>query len=146
MDFALKRIKVKMEKDEDVCGVSYAFSFNGVTTQEQVELGWSFPSAIYFTDDSPGLSLQLQAFVNELLASEDAATLDEEELKQILEDLCPMSHYRHSEFEFVHHLTRRPEFCFPAGNIRLSALRLGLVLMPLAGEQPALLAQDALQP
>ena len=53
--------------------------------------------------------------------------------KQILEDLCPMSQNRHREFEFFHHLTRRPEFCFPPGNIRLSTLQLGLVLTPLAG-------------
>lgn len=85
--FLLKRIKVKMAKDESVCGVNYSVQFNGVSTSEEVEFEWRFNPSIDLAASSAGVELRLQSFVNSLLAAVDSSTLTAEQLKQIVEDI-----------------------------------------------------------
>lgn len=84
--FTLKRIKIKMAKDESgPCGVDYSVRFNGVESDEQIEFEWRFSPSISFTEDTPGITLSLQDFVNALITANDASTLDSDSLKTTIE-------------------------------------------------------------
>lgn len=72
--FKLKKIKIKVKKDKDLCGVDYSIKFNSATTDQDVEFKWKFEPAIDL-DAGNKLSLALATVVSALRQAGDAGTL-----------------------------------------------------------------------
>lgn len=84
--FALKRIRIKLHDDENLCQSDYSVRFNGVQTDEEVEFRWIFPNPVA-VDAETDIELPLQAMVDELLGALAAGPVNSEDLKQLLEDV-----------------------------------------------------------
>lgn len=86
-DFTLKRAKVKMSKDSDLCPGDYSVRFNGVETDEEVEFEFNFEPAVRVDEASSQITFALQLFVDSLLEADDASNLTPETLKQRVEQV-----------------------------------------------------------
>lgn len=83
--FQLKRIKIKVAKDKNLCGTEYALSFNGVETDEEIQMRFILPVANNFDAENEDIHLPLQTMVDALLAQIDADTLSRDSLKDAIE-------------------------------------------------------------
>lgn len=72
--FKLKKIKIKVQKDKDLCGVDYSIKFNDQTTTEDVEFKWKFEPAIEL-EAGNALTLAISSVVSALRSAGDAGTL-----------------------------------------------------------------------
>ncbi|MBC7691569.1 MAG: hypothetical protein H7222_07350 [Methylotenera sp.] len=70
--FKLSRIRIKVKKDQALCGVSYSLSFNGQTTPEDIEFRFKFDPAVDFEDGNT-LNLSLNTVVSKLRQAIDSA-------------------------------------------------------------------------
>lgn len=72
--FKLKKIKIKVKKDQELCGVDYSIKFNSATTDQDVEFKWKFEPPVEL-DAGNKLSLALATVVATLRQAGDAGTL-----------------------------------------------------------------------
>jgi hypothetical protein len=72
--FKLKRLTVKVHQDPGECGVDYSIKFNDTTTQQDVELkfSWNPPTELKSGDT---LKLSLNSLIANLRAAVDAGTI-----------------------------------------------------------------------
>ena len=80
--FNLSRIKVKVKKDQKLCGVDYSVKFNEQSTPEDIEFKWRFKPAIRVSQGDT-LSMSLAEVVAALRTAGDEGTLAS--LKQHIE-------------------------------------------------------------
>lgn len=71
--FKLKKIKIKVKKDKDLCGVDYSVKFNSATTDQDVEFKWKFEPPIDL--DAGVISLRLNEVIAALRQAGDDGTL-----------------------------------------------------------------------
>lgn len=83
--FNLSKIKVKIAKDKKLCGVDYALSYQGNTTEEELEFKWRFSSAVNLNSSTSQLKLSLDEIVT-ALRSLSAIGDFKEQLESIEED------------------------------------------------------------
>jgi len=95
--FALKRIRIKLDDDKDLCGVDYSLSFNGVSTDEEVEFRWMFSPPMIVTEDSPGIQLPLDTIVEAFLVALSNQELDPDSLQYLVESVEEQAKERHSD-------------------------------------------------
>jgi hypothetical protein len=82
--FKLKRLRVKVHHDPDLCGVDPSIQFNTATTQQDVELKFRFDPAIDLAEDDT-LALNINALVQNLREAVDAGTISS--LKDRIEEV-----------------------------------------------------------
>ncbi len=80
--FKLRKIKVKVKKDSDLCGVNYSVKFtsgsgsctSGCETDQDVEFKWKFEPALDLDSGTRALELSLSTVVTALRAWADSPT------------------------------------------------------------------------
>jgi hypothetical protein len=76
------RIKVKVKKDESVCGTDYSVMYNGMSTPRDIEFRWKFEPAI----DVSAATVALRLSFDEIVAAlQGSAMSDELQLKDRIE-------------------------------------------------------------
>lgn len=80
------RIKIKVKKDESLCGVPFSLLFNGLSTPRDIEFRWTFDPPIDVDGTTKALRLSFQEIVDSL---RDSAMSDEIQLKERIEQLEP---------------------------------------------------------
>lgn len=93
------RIKVKVAADKNLCGVDASVIFNGVSTKEEIELKWKFPTPIEVTSLSQGITLPLGQVVSSLLVAFGEGSLTEERMKQAIEAVEEDAEEAHAEVQ-----------------------------------------------
>jgi len=80
------RLKIKVKKDESLCGTSYSLSFNGLSTPRDIEFRWKFDPPIDVSEATKALRVSFDEIVSTLQAS---AMSDELQLKDRVESVEP---------------------------------------------------------
>lgn len=74
LGFKLRKIKIKVKKDNDLCGVDYSVKFNSLTTDQDVEFRWKFDPALDLESGTRALELSLSTVVTALRSWADNPT------------------------------------------------------------------------
>ncbi len=74
--YSLSRLKVKIKKDKDVCGVDYSLSFNGMTSDQDIEFKWKFQPPVEITADSKLITVSLDSIVTTLKEAAAAGAIN----------------------------------------------------------------------
>lgn len=83
-DFAVARVKVKVHKDRELCGVDYSVKFNTASTPQDLEFRFRFDPPVQFSTGDV-LKLNMAAIVANLRAAVDAGTINS--LKERIEEV-----------------------------------------------------------
>jgi len=78
--FTMSRMKVVVEKDEDLCGIPDAIQFNAYGSQDNVEMVWDFDPAVAVSA-SDVLLLSMSTLADALQDAETAGDLTDETLR-----------------------------------------------------------------
>ncbi|MCM2276449.1 MAG: hypothetical protein NDJ89_00040 [Oligoflexia bacterium] len=80
--FKLKRIKIKVHKDQDLCGVNYSVKYNGVSQTEDIEFKFRFEPALDLDSDTSAIAVSLDSVVTAL---RNAGEVGVNQIKSIIE-------------------------------------------------------------
>ena len=75
--FSLSKLKIKVKKDKEKCGVDYSVRFNGQEANEDIEFKWKFNPAVAIDANTSQLTLSFASVVSALRAAAEAGSLDQ---------------------------------------------------------------------
>lgn len=75
--FMLSKIKVKVKKSKEKCGVDYSVRFNGIQSTEDIEFKWKFNPAVSISANTDELKVSFASVVSALRAAAQAGTLNQ---------------------------------------------------------------------